>query len=485
MFDAAGPSNIPPAAAVTLGPAVAGLARHRRWSIPRSRCRRRSRRADSVAGLGVDARIGQQAPYPMTAVVTATDTSMQAVLTRAWLVGARVPRTGGRRRGRPGRPAPSTSLGARHGHPPRAARPAQRRRRAAAARPATAQYSGTTLTVQDLRLESGTTTADVSGALGPDAPVSRWRCAGRSPTWRRGWPGEGAAPDVTLGGTFDATLGATGPLDRLVLRGTLAVDQGRVEWTGYPAATGVDRHGDVENGVVSAPTIRGTSSGPRSPETCGSLTLLGDWLPPASRRAARGGARAGHRRACGSTTSPPRPWRRSPATRIAQGGLSGAVSLDIDLRADGRTLDQVSGVVQVARTRSGRAGPAHHASEPTRLDITGGLARIRDLGMGRGRQPPHRRRGQANRRAPARSISRRRRAGPARAERVPPRHGDGGVGDLALTVQGTASARPRTAPCACAAPNCACATRPSACQRERPRGAAPGHHRRRRASKAT
>ena len=393
--------------------------------------------------LGVDARVGQRAPYPTTAVVTAADTSIPAVLAALGsLVPASLARVDGVVAGQatvsgaldtPS--ALSTDI--------RLARLDLREGAAALrlARPAAAQYSSTTLTVQDLRLESGTTTADVSGALGPGATGLTVMLRGALADMAPWLAATGAAPDVTLGGTFDATLGATGPLDRLVLRGALAVDQGRLEWTGYPAATGVTGMVTLENGVIAAPAIRGTweqaaiAGDVRLP-----LALLGDWLPPA--------ITAGLPSAAGEpATARLRLDHLTPAAlapfageALGQGGLSGAVSLDIEMRADGRTLEQVSGLVLVRELDLAAQGLPITQTRPTRLDVTGGLARIAnwEWDVAGSRLSVS---GQAHL-AGTRALDLA--ASGALDLRVLsaflPDLATGGVGDLALTVQGTASA---------------------------------------------
>ena len=190
--------------------------------------------------------------------------------------------------------------------------------------------------MQDLRLESGTTTADVLGALGPSAAGLTLALRGALADMAPWLAATGAAPDVTLGGTFDASLGATGPLDRLVLRGSLAVDEGRVAWTGYPAATGVTGTVTLENGVVAAPAIRGMwADATIAADVRVPLTLLGDWLPPgiaaglppAAREPATARLRLDH-----ITPTALAPFAGDEA--LAQGGLAGALSVDIDMRAD-------------------------------------------------------------------------------------------------------------------------------------------------------
>jgi autotransporter translocation and assembly factor TamB len=105
--------------------------------------------------LGVDARVGQRTPYPLTAVVTATDTSVPAALAALGsLVPASLARVDGVVAGQASVSGPLDNPSALAADV-RLARLDLHEGAAALrlARPAAAQYSGTTLTVQDLRLE--------------------------------------------------------------------------------------------------------------------------------------------------------------------------------------------------------------------------------------------------------------------------------------------------------------------------------------------
>jgi outer membrane protein assembly factor BamA/autotransporter translocation and assembly factor TamB len=393
--------------------------------------------------LSVDARVGQHAPHPLTAVVTATDTSMQAVLTA---LGSVVPASLATVEGSVAGQAtvsgplddPSslasdirlTRLDLRDG-------PAALR----LARPAAARYSGTTLTVQDLRLESGTTTADVAGALGAGAEGLTVTLRGALADIAPWLAATGVAPDAMFGGTFDASLGATGALDRLVLRGSLAVNEGRIAWSGFPEATGVTGTITLDNGVLSAPAIRGTwAEATLAGDVRLPLALLGDWLPPAIAAGLPPAAREPAVARVRLDHITPTALAALGGDALAAGGLAGALSLDIDLRADGRTLDEVNGVVQIRELNLAAQGLPITQAQPTRLDITGGLARIAswEWDVAGSRLTVS---GQANLTG-TRALELA--AGGALDLRVLsaflPDIATGGVGDLALTVGGTASA---------------------------------------------
>jgi outer membrane protein assembly factor BamA len=241
---------------------------------------------------------------------------------------------------------------------------------------ATARYSASTLSVAGLRLRTGATTLDVTGAIGPPTATGlslslNGRLGDLEP-----WIAASALPEgLDIDGSIAAFARATGSLERMSVTGDARLSAGRVAWPGYPAFADVAAEITLSDEVISVPGLHArwqdtTFDGSfRAP-----LAFARDALPAAIASALAEPA--------GMATLDARVTNLTPATLASLAGtapdetFTGRADLRLDLQASAPTIDGVSGSLVVSDLALTAAGLPVEQVEPTRLDVSNGSVEV-------------------------------------------------------------------------------------------------------------
>ncbi len=247
--------------------------------------------------------------------------------------------------------------------------------RLALAAPATVQYAGRRVTVDDLRLTTTGAQAEVSGAIGVDSGAGALRASLRGDlTSARPWLSLAGAPeDLTLAGTVDADVSASGSIQQPRLAGRLQLANGRIAWTTYPAATDVAVDASIDNGVIDAARVAAQWQGATaSGHLVVPLAMLSERLAVPSSGPAPTASFSG--RIDGITERALEPFA---GTSIAA-NLAGRAGVQVDLQASRLSVASLHGTVVMDDFGLTAEGVEISQVRPTRLELEGSTVRVGD-----------------------------------------------------------------------------------------------------------
>lgn len=245
-------------------------------------------------------------------------------------------------------------------------------------RPATASYGASTLSVDNLRLRTGTSSLDANGTIAQSGSSALVVTLDGNLADLRAWLPLAELPsDVDMSGPITARVRAQGAMTRIALDADARISDGRVAWPGYPAATAITGDVVMRNGVVDLSSLRALV-GDASVEARASfpLALVRDRLPD--------GVAAGVPAQDAPATIAARIAGITPALLAAFAGsdapasLTANATLQADLRSTGLTLDDVSGSLTLTELRGSSSGMPIEQVRPTRIDIASGSLQVTD-----------------------------------------------------------------------------------------------------------
>ena len=244
--------------------------------------------------------------------------------------------------------------------------------------PSTLTYDGATVTVAKFRMNTGGFFIEANGSIGPRSPDGLTLSLGGDLDDLADWVSLAGAPsDFAASGALAGTMAVSGPLSRLTVAGAMGLENGSIQWPGYPAVTSVAFQAALSEGVLDASGIGATWQGiaaqahMRTP-----LRLAARWLPD------------------GITTAlPPAPAPARLEARIDNitpsalapfaGGeiseaLAGRAALAVDLQADDLAPESLNGSIVLDELSLTAEGVPITQLRPTRIDVAGSVARITD-----------------------------------------------------------------------------------------------------------
>lgn len=243
-------------------------------------------------------------------------------------------------------------------------------------RPASARYTASTLAVDQMRLRTGGTTVDVSGAIAPTSDGGLTVSLSGALADLRPWlTAAGAPSDVALEGVLNASLRAAGSMDRIRLGADARLDEGRLAWPGYPDVTGIAARLSLSNDIVDVPLLSARwqdaelESQLRIP-----LSFLSRWLPQT--------VLAGFVGTDATATLSGRLSNVTPlvAAPFVDAGtldvLKGDAAVGVTLRADEPALERVTGELIVTELNGSAANVPVEQMQPTQLALEDGRLRV-------------------------------------------------------------------------------------------------------------
>ncbi|MQA30820.1 MAG: BamA/TamA family outer membrane protein [Luteitalea sp.] len=247
------------------------------------------------------------------------------------------------------------------------------------ANPASAHYEDSTLAVENVRLQTGLTTVDVSGAIARAAGSAGLGLAidGNLRDFSSWLALAGLPSELVMSGPVTAAFLASGSLDETTVTGQLQLDDGHVQWPGYPAASGINLRLAVEDEVID---VRELTAGWQEATVAGTarlpMEMLAEWLPdPLASGLSGAGGRASLQARLDNVT----PAALAPFVGGSlDEALTGRASLQIDVNADRPTLGRLNGSLLLSALDLTAEGLPIGQDRPTRVDIVEGALQVVD-----------------------------------------------------------------------------------------------------------
>jgi outer membrane protein assembly complex protein YaeT len=239
--------------------------------------------------------------------------------------------------------------------------------------PATFGLDDRRVTVNNVALRSGGTTIRAAGTLGPGASAGSITLAvdGQLEDARPWLALAGVPADLATSGRLNATVSASGSLDRPVLGGRVQVRDGRVTWASYPEATNVSVDATIGEGLLDVGSIAASWEGAEARGRLQvPLALLSERLSQENGRAPGPATFSGQidgitERALAQFLEPD-----------ANDTLTGRADARIELSAEALALDRLRGSVVLDEFAVDADGVPVTQVRPTRLDIEGTTVRV-------------------------------------------------------------------------------------------------------------
>ncbi len=244
--------------------------------------------------------------------------------------------------------------------------------------PATASYSASTISIEGLRLRTGSSVLGAEGTIAQAASSALSVSLDGNLADLRPWLPLAELPaDIDMAGPLAAQVRAQGTMSRLTLDGSARVADGRVSWPGYPPAAGIAGDVVLRNGVVDVSVMRARVEVTSVEATARfPLALVRDRLPEA--------IAAGVPQQDSPATLAARVAGITPALVAAFAGsnvpesLTGTAALQIDLRSTGVELNDVSGSIVLTELQGASSGMPIGQARPTRIDLASGALQVAD-----------------------------------------------------------------------------------------------------------